>query len=120
MSKATHIELLLEVDSTDELENVYGGLFEFGEGDARFTIRVGDPQPGNGFGLNELLTVALEIGVGVTIEVVAAAITATLKTVIRRVRGKRGESDGSPEGIEALVELELSGNHDADDDQGDS
>lgn len=69
-------------------------------------IELLEQEEGHGFGLAELLTIAVTIGAGVTSDLAAESIRNGIKAIIRRVRSSKGEADGTQESIAALIERE--------------
>jgi hypothetical protein len=69
-------------------------------------IELLEQEAGHGFGLAEIVTISVTIGAGVTSELAAAYIRDGIKAVIRRVRGSKGEADGTHESITTLIERE--------------
>jgi len=69
-------------------------------------IELLEPETGYGFGLAEILTVVVSVGTGVTSDLAAASIRDGIKAVIRRVRGSKGEADGTQESIKKLIDRE--------------
>lgn len=69
-------------------------------------VQVVASEEGHGFGVSEIVTIALAVGTGVTSDVVASSIKAAAKGVIRRARSRKSRSDGSVEGMTDLIERE--------------
>ena len=75
-------------------------------------IEVLDQESGHGFGLAELVTISISIGSGVASDVAASYVRSGIQAVIRRVKGARGETDGTQSAIAELIDRERqSGEH---------
>ncbi len=106
-SNQTRIRLDLEVDSTAELNELYGRQFALVRGEDDLVIEVDPPRQGNGFGLTEVISIGIVIGTGVAVELVADAVRSLVKATIRRVRGRHSEADGSATGLATVISAEL-------------
>jgi len=69
-------------------------------------VHIEKSEDGHGFGVSEIITIGVAVASGVASDLVASAITEATNGVIRRVRSRRGRSDGSVEGIAGLVDDE--------------
>ncbi|WP_143532472.1 hypothetical protein [Saccharothrix sp. ALI-22-I] len=66
-----------------------------------------DDKEGHGFGLAEVLTIAVSVGAGVASDLIASSIKSSVKAVIRRVKGRGGDDgDGTIDGMTRVVESE--------------
>jgi hypothetical protein len=102
------IQIELEIDP---LQNGLPGGALINVNDRLFTenaivVQVVASEEGHGFGVSEIVTIALAVGTGVTSDVVASSIKAAAKGVIRRARTRKSRSDGSIEGMTDLIERE--------------
>ncbi|MCX5115403.1 hypothetical protein OOK13_44685 [Streptomyces sp. NBC_00378] len=104
----TIIELDVEIDPHDSglpgsaLIDVEGHDFT----DHGISLKVVAVEEGHGFGVSEIVTIALSIAGGVASDVIASSLKSATRGVIRRVRSRRSRSDGSIEGITELIDRE--------------
>jgi hypothetical protein len=105
------ITIELEVDSIDDGDRSRmrpGVLSRVGEGADAIVIELAQTEVGHGFGLSEVVTIVVSIGVGASSDIVADAIRAAIGKVIRRSKAGSRHSDGSREGLTELIEGERS------------
>jgi hypothetical protein len=65
---------------------------------------VEDERSGYGFGMAEVVTIAIAVGASVSSDLIASAIKSSLKAVIRRVKGERTEGAGSDAELTRVIE----------------
>ncbi|WP_461164462.1 hypothetical protein [Arthrobacter sp. R4-81] len=70
---------------------------------ADIMVDVRPTDEGHGFGLTELLEVAITVGATVSADLIADAIRAAVKGTIRRVSRGDQEEDGTKSGIKRIV-----------------
>lgn len=85
-----------------------GRLWHSGDGAETVTVELAQTEVGHGFGLSEVITVVVSVGASASSQLVADAIRAAIKKVIRRSKAGSRHSDGSREGLTELVEGERS------------
>jgi hypothetical protein len=104
----TSLSMQLEIDPTnpgdpaDKLVDVNSPRLS----DHGVILRLEGAEEGHGFGVSEVVTIAVTVATGTTSSLAAAAIKEATKGVIRRARTKKHRSDGSDEGIADLIENE--------------
>lgn len=99
----------LEIDAFDEDDDLLIGhkvLLQEGHGAERLIVELEGGEPGHGFGLSEVVTIAITIGSGVSSQLAADAVRSGVQRVIRRARVRSLHSDGSREGLAELIETE--------------
>jgi hypothetical protein len=105
---AQSVTLELEVDGASSNETT---LFREGRwvGEGSFesiSVTLGSREEGHGFGLSEVVSVVVVIGVGVASNLAADAVRAAVGRVIHSVRGRRQIGDGSPDGLRGVIEAD--------------
>jgi hypothetical protein len=105
---ATRISIELEIDAIEDgkLSLEPGVLARSGESSQAVTIELAQAETGHGFGLSELVTIIISVGVGASSDLVADALRAAIGRVIRRAKGSSATSDGSRQGLTELIESE--------------
>lgn len=100
-----NITVQVEADlSLKDLDAIMDGIRWTGTGDmAGIEINVTPTKDGHGFGLTEVLEVAVAIGTTVTADLIADAIRAAVRGTIRRISVGKTEADGSTNGIVQVV-----------------
>ncbi|MFF7759001.1 hypothetical protein [Streptomyces griseorubiginosus] len=74
--------------------------------DNGIAVKVIAAEEGHGFGVSEIVTIALAIAGSAASDLVASAIKEGTKGVIRRARARTSRSDGSVEGLAELIDSE--------------
>ena len=91
-----------EVDSDYSFTELMrlGGTFESNG----VRLQIAPAEEGHGFGLTEVVTIAVTVATNVSSAVIADAVLEATKDRIRRVRAKGKQSDGSKSGVESVVD----------------
>jgi hypothetical protein len=95
MSDSIELELEVDVDLRS-LDQVREGFRWEGDGPYSGIVIDVRSEQGHGFGLTELVDVAIAVGTGVSADFIADAIRAAVKGTIRRVRRKRAGDSAKP------------------------
>ncbi|MGN2638285.1 hypothetical protein ACTD5D_19240 [Nocardia takedensis] len=101
-----NLTLRLEIDGAPGPETT---LFEQREwiGEGRFeaiAITLTGEEDGHGFGVSEIVTIAIAIPVGVATNLVTDAVREAVGRVIRSVTGRTRSGDGSREGLNGVID----------------
>lgn len=96
--------LELEIDTEGSPISLNGSAATLiNEDDLRVTL-IEDERSGYGFGMAEVVTVAIAVGSGVGSDLIASAIKSSLKAVVRRVKGNGAEGAGSDAELTRVIE----------------
>lgn len=100
------ITLELEIDGSPGPETP---LFEhkLWTGEGRFdaiTITLDNEEDGHGFGVSDIVTIAVSIPVGVATTLVTDAVRTAVGRVIRSVKGRTRAGDGSRRGLDDVID----------------
>ncbi|WP_426509105.1 hypothetical protein ACPPVO_00375 [Dactylosporangium sp. McL0621] len=111
-----HIELELELESSRRPDSpLSSGAWIGHDRYEGIEITVNGREDGHGFGFSEIVTIAMSVASGVTIDLLSDAIRTAAGGAIRKVRGRRRRSDGSAEGVAGVLQDEI-GDPDSDPD----
>lgn len=104
----TTLVITVEADvKLESLDEVRTGSHWAGTGTfSGINIEVRPTEDGHGFGLTEILEVAITIGTAVSADLIADAIRAAVKGTIRMVRRGDQEEDGTRSGITKIIHQE--------------
>lgn len=105
------IVLKLEIDSPIETGQINVGAETTAHG---VSVTVTSRQSGHGFGMSEVIEVLVIVGTGVASDIAAEVLRSCVGTLIRKVQGRGGSSDGSREDIARLLDGERNSQRSAD------